>query len=229
MSGLRSDYLQKIGEDNIKDFKEVLPCDFFREKEIGPNESYICNLSNSKSKGSHFVAIRFKEGKAMYFDSFGVKCMNLDILYKFKSLGIEEIVYSTKCLQSFSSQFCGFFCISMLLYTETNSLEDYLRIFDKNDLHKNDRICINIIKEHLKWSEINKKCHTIYDSSVPLIAFWQDRQAQEKLSWFTSKNVSNVFVDVSSAVFFPDCWRKERFFLTRLLNSLSFSTLINNP
>ena len=150
MPGLRSDYLQQIAQGTIQDFKAVLPCDYFRKRRIQKNESYICNLSNSKSKGSHFVAIRFKDGKVTYYDSYGLKCTNVDILFKLRSLGIEEISYSTKCVQSLSSEFCGFFCISMLLFTEQKSLQEYLNMFDVHNLQNNDNICIDIIKEHLK-------------------------------------------------------------------------------
>ena len=148
--GLRSDYLQALAGRIVKDFQFVLPCDFFKRMDIKSNECYICNLSDSKSKGSHFVAIRFKHGQVLYFDSFGRPCKNRDILEKLEAMGFSEITYCQKSVQYILSEMCGFFCLAFLLYTEKHSAENFLDNFDDNDLKRNDEICINIIKEHVK-------------------------------------------------------------------------------
>ena len=148
--GLRSDYLQDLTEVYVKNFRNVLPCDYFKNVNVKPNESYICNLSDSKSRGSHFVAIRIKNDEVIYFDSYGLHCSNEDILEKISQIGFAQITYCTKCIQSLFSKFCGFFCLAFLLHTENHSVEDFFNLFDMNNLENNDNICINIIKEHLK-------------------------------------------------------------------------------
>ena len=147
--GLRSDYLQVLSENHVKNFKSVLPCDFFKQTVVDCDEKYICNLSNSKSKGSHFVAIQIKKDEIIFFDSYGLPCTNKDILQKLSDIGFNEITYCTKCVQSLFSEFCGFFCLAFLMFTENKSVECFLDLFHENDLEKNDTICINIIKEHL--------------------------------------------------------------------------------
>ena len=147
--GLRSDYLQDLSENYVKNFKNVLPCDLFKQSVVGCGESYICNLSNSKSKGSHFVALQIKKNGVIFFDSYGLQCTNKDILQKLNDIGFNEITYCTKCVQSLFSEFCGFFCLAFLIFTENKSVESFLDLFDENDLEKNDTICINIIKEHI--------------------------------------------------------------------------------
>ena len=147
--GLRSDYLQALSENHVKNFKNVLPCDFFKQAVVDCDESYICNLSDSKSKGSHFVAIQIKRNEVIFFDSFGLPCTNKDILQKLSDVGFDEITYCTKCVQSLFSEFCGFFCLAFLMFTKNKSVERFLDLFDENDLERNDTICINIIKEHL--------------------------------------------------------------------------------
>ena len=148
--GLRSDYLQDLTEAHVKNFKNVLPCDYFKNAKLKSNESYICNLSDSNSKGSHYVAIRIRKDEVIYFDSYGLHCWNKDILEKISQIGFAQITYCTKCVQSLFSNFCGFFCLAFLLYTEKHSVEDFFNLFDMNNLEKNDNICINIIKENLK-------------------------------------------------------------------------------
>ena len=85
--GLRSDYLQALSENHVKNFKNVLPSDFFKQAAVDCDESYICNLSDSKSKGSHFVAIQIKRNEVIFFDSFGLPCTNKDILQKLSDIG----------------------------------------------------------------------------------------------------------------------------------------------
>ena len=150
--GLRSDYLQRLASLLAKDFQFVLPCDFFKRMDIKKNECYICNLSDSESKGTHFVAIRVKHDKVLYFDSFGRPCNNKDILEKLKLMGFSEITYCMKNVQYILSEMCGFFCLSFLLYTENHSAESFLDLFNETDLKRNDDICVNIIKEHIRYS-----------------------------------------------------------------------------
>ena len=147
--GLRSDYLQALSQNHVKNFKNVLPCDFFKQAVVNRDESYICNLSNSNFKGSHFVAIQIKKNEVIFFDSYGLQCTNKDILQKLSDIGFNEITYCSKCVQSLFSEFCGFFCLAFLMFTENKSVDSFLDLFDENDLEKNDNICINIIKEHL--------------------------------------------------------------------------------
>ena len=159
--GLRSDYLQDLTEVYVKNFRNVLPCDYFKNVNVKPNESYICNLSDSKSRGSHFVAIRIKNDEVIYFDSYGLHCSNEDILEKISQIGFAQITYCTKCIQSLFSKFCGFFCLAFLLHTENHSVEDFFNLFDMNNLENKNQLYTYIFTIKKQFREL---IHTDFKS-----------------------------------------------------------------
>lgn len=151
--GIRSDYLESLCKKILHKFDNVLPCDYFEKQNIDVAKEYyyILNLDQSSKPGSHFIALAIKNKKVLFFDSFGRKCDNKFIVNKLKSLGLTNLIYSKVCVQCpFNSKFCSFYCVAFLISIQEKSFESFLSLFHQNDLTKNDRICINIIKEHIK-------------------------------------------------------------------------------
>ena len=147
--GLRNDYLQDLCDICLKSFESVLPCDYFYNFPVKSKQKFIVNLSPSNVKSGHFVIICFDDNDVLYFDPYGLKCSNEFILKKIISLGTCEIIYSTKRIQQISSMYCGLICLACLIYIENKSIEEFLNLFDEN-LHKNENICLNIIKDQLR-------------------------------------------------------------------------------
>ena len=85
MEGLRSDYLDNLTTlalRNKKCWKGVYSCDNFKKCALQNNQAYICNLSTSTaiSGGTHYVAVILKNNNIYYFDSYGNKCYDRNVL-----------------------------------------------------------------------------------------------------------------------------------------------------
>ena len=107
MNGLSSIYLKKLADLCLHDNIKVLPSDYFFRCKILPNTRYIVNLSDSTSKGSHFVVVSIKENyNCVYFDSFGFDCFTPYINEKLHKYKLEK---SKTQIQHNESLFCGFF------------------------------------------------------------------------------------------------------------------------
>ena len=75
-------YLMRIVY-NIPGFKGVFSSDTIPKvtfTRLTPVTSIIINLSKSSEKGTHFIALIFKNAKINYFDSFGQVCTNENII-----------------------------------------------------------------------------------------------------------------------------------------------------
>ena len=148
MSGLRSDYLNRLAQSCLLNFKKVTACDLLTD--LKPGESYICNLDPSFKSGSHYVSFIIKEKKVIFFDSYGVPCFNKWILKAFFKNGLSELYYSKKCIQNDISFFCGYFCLSQLIcYEQGISLDKFTNLFDDKDVIENENIAMSIIKNKL--------------------------------------------------------------------------------
>jgi hypothetical protein len=150
MSGLTNRYVEKIGKKILGGiFLGVFPCDL--HPKVGRRKTFclIFNLSKHNEKGTHFVAIFASKDALFYFDPFGKKISN-SYVKKFidRIIRTRQLKQNKKCIQSKTSIFCGFYCLSFLLSQKIGvSIKNYLSIFD-SDLNKNDEITIDFIQEY---------------------------------------------------------------------------------
>src|SRR5215468_6955123 len=92
----------------IPNFKGV----FMRNelKNSRKNESLIINLDSNKGPGTHWVAVKKRGDKILYFDPFGIQPPKEVIRY-YKPL---KIYYSTRKIQKLNATNCGKLCINFL-------------------------------------------------------------------------------------------------------------------
>ena len=133
-----------------EDFFGVQPCDIFLEnakkKKFSSNSRHIINLSSSNHSGSHWVCIMFKDKQALYFDSFGDKCYDKNILKVFEEMNM-NFDYSNVNIQHNKSTYCGYFCIARILCDEVGiSHDQFIKLFNQRYLYLNDCISVSIIK-----------------------------------------------------------------------------------
>ena len=128
MKGLSNHYLNQLSLYCLKDFSGVFPCDFLTEKKSRTNSKYIVNLDASDNPGSHFVAISVRGHNIFYFDSFALPCTNKYILQAVIE-SKKQLIYSISPIQSITSMFCGYFCLSFLILDEYNiKMSDFFTI-----------------------------------------------------------------------------------------------------
>ena len=136
-------------------FKGVYPCDIFRDKVnnrkllLEEKNCFIINLSSSNHGGSHFVCLLVTPGKVIeYFDSFGLPLFDSNISEALRSFKVEV---STKTIQDNSSQFCGLYCITYLLWRQLGLKKNqYSALFDTEKKTGNDSTVLELVKIFVK-------------------------------------------------------------------------------
>lgn len=143
--GLTNAYLEKITSIFInKNFVGVFPCNIH----IKPNKknfSIIFNTGEYNTDGEHFVAIKFFTDKIIYFDSFGEKPTNKNIL-KFINTNKKNrrILWNSTKIQDDSSSFCGFYCLAFLLSVKRKMpFNRFINLFSIQNKKEND---VKVIK-----------------------------------------------------------------------------------
>ena len=106
--------------------------------------TYIINLDNKNSKGTHKVSLFTDRNTVVNFDSFGIKYIPLDVVNKFKHKLITHNIFRIQDKESIT---CGFYCIAVIEYVLAGkTLLGYTNLFSPNDYKKNDKI----IYKHFK-------------------------------------------------------------------------------
>ena len=83
-----------------------------------------------KSKGTHCVSSFFDQNTAVYFDSFGIDSIPLEVLNKIRN---KLITHSKLRIQDYESVLCGFYCIAFIEYMHTRkTLLDFTNLFSPN-------------------------------------------------------------------------------------------------
>ena len=158
MPGFSNQYIQdlmyKISTEPSH-FMGVHPCDIFRDKVknrkllLEEKNCFIINLSSSNHGGSHFVCLLVMPEKVIeYFDSLGLPLFDSNISEALASFKVEV---SKKIIQDNSSQFCGLYCITYLLWRELGLKKNlYSALFDSEKKTGNDGTVLELLKIFVK-------------------------------------------------------------------------------
>jgi hypothetical protein len=149
MTGLTNKYVEDIGKLLCKNFIGTFPCNILPDIKNVKSFSIIFNESRHDEEGSHFVAVFADKEKIYYFDSLGLKCENKYILNFILSTG-REIIENNTQIQSYDSIFCGFFCLSFIIYMSKKcEYKNFFKIYSKN-LKLNDEITVELLLAMIK-------------------------------------------------------------------------------
>jgi hypothetical protein len=113
-------------------------------KYIKDDKYYVFNLNNSNQRGSHWVALYKGKNKSYYFDSFGF------VPDKELEPYIKPYKYNKKQFQDIYSSSCGYYCIAFIIfmYYSNNNYDNFIKMFDENDLKLNEFILYNFLKKY---------------------------------------------------------------------------------
>ena len=138
--------LLQIGKDyNIPNF-QVKMNDEMPNEPFKKNSYYIINLEDLKDDGSHWVCVIVdKNGKTLYFDSFG--CVPSLQVEEFLHKSKHKYVYSNRIIQDLKSVQCGLFCMGIIIHVYSKpkmsmyeSANEFINFFDFKNYKKNDKI-----------------------------------------------------------------------------------------
>ena len=132
---------------NEKNFIGVFALDKLPKREINTPASLIINTDVSSKKGEHWVALVLGKNQAYYFDSFGLQIIDKQILSFLSKQKLRKVIYSTKCIQSITSDKCGLFC-SLFIKTvkSKKKYENFLDMFFEKQLVLNDHLIVEYLK-----------------------------------------------------------------------------------
>lgn len=149
MSGITNKDLEKLSRKFLnKNFLGVYPSDVLPNLNKKSLKSIIFNLSKHDEEGTHFIAIIKRFRKIIYFDSFGKKCENENILKYLQknNLPLEQNVIQ---IQDNNSSLCGYYCFHFLYvcFLKKKSLQFFLKMYETKpqNLNNNDRKLLNYI------------------------------------------------------------------------------------
>ena len=98
---------------------------------------FIINLSNTNSKGSHWVSLCINHSNVFYYDSFGRKPI-LEVKH-FCKINKLKLSYNKIIHQNINDNSCGWYClfhILTLIYNQFN-FNNTLKILNNNDVNNN--------------------------------------------------------------------------------------------
>lgn len=107
----------------------------------------VCNLSDYKQPGTHFVAIQIDKIKkiAEYYDPYGLPCYNASIL-KYICKYVEHIHYANRQVQHIYSDYCGIHCMAFILSKNIDvSFTEFIGMYKNTKLHNNDDIALEFV------------------------------------------------------------------------------------
>lgn len=91
----------------------VCPKDHLPKRKPSDVKAYIVNTHDSDQPGEHWVAIFFKENRAIYFDSYGLPPLE-DHIQPFLQKNTRCYSINTMRVQSDKTPMCGVYCIFAL-------------------------------------------------------------------------------------------------------------------
>ena len=102
-------------------------------------ETYITNNDEYESIGAHWIALYVKRDNVLYFDSFGVKHIPIEIRKFIENENIVTNIYS--CILVIVAAYDSInFCIGIIDFMlKGKRSSEYTNLFSQNEYEKNDK------------------------------------------------------------------------------------------
>lgn len=130
-------------------------------------KAFVINLCDSTivgeaSIGCHWTALYLHNNHHVdYFDSAGdPSFLSNKYIWQFiqKQL-VRDVTFVSKQIQSLTSNKCGMFCLTFLNALASGiSYDEFVSVFDLNNLDRNDKIVEQLFTENFFKARINCKC-----------------------------------------------------------------------
>ena len=133
---------------SVEDFCGVFSYDQL-PRNFGYPAAFIFNTDRHDQSGQHWMSAYFnKDGFGQYQCSLGIAPYGA--LYDFLSQHSYKTEYNKSTLQNPFNTACGYYCVlHILMANKGYELNDFVTLFDKEDLAKNDRLVLRLVAECL--------------------------------------------------------------------------------
>ena len=107
---------------------------------------HAVNLNEYENTGTHWIVLYDKNNEVIYFDSFSVEYIPLEI---FKFIGSKDIKLNIFIIQAYDSIMCDYFCILFIDFKfKSKSLVEFTNLFSPYNFKKKDKISQNYFKKN---------------------------------------------------------------------------------
>ena len=107
--------------------------------------TYLINIDETNSKGTHWVSLFIDKNLAVYSDSFEIEYIPQKILNKIKDKSITHNIFR---IRDNESVMCGFYYIAFMEYRFAGkTLLEYTDLFSVSDYKKNYKIIYKYFKD----------------------------------------------------------------------------------
>ena len=107
--------------------------------------TYLINIDETNSKGTHWVSLFIDKNLAVYSDSFEIEYIPQKILNKIKDKSITHNIFR---IRDNESVMCGFYYIAFMEYRFAGkTLLEYTDLFSVSDYKKNHKIIYKYFKD----------------------------------------------------------------------------------
>ena len=98
---------------------------------------YVINLNDKNSEGTHWVSLFIDRNLAVYFNSFEIEYILLEVINKIRD---KSIIHNIFRIQDNESIMFGFYCIAFIEYVlARKTLLDYTNFVSLNGYKKNEK------------------------------------------------------------------------------------------
>ena len=107
--------------------------------------TYLINIDETNSKGTHWVSLFIDKNLAVFSDSFEIEYIPQKILNKIKDKSITHNIFR---IRDNESVMCGFYYIAFMEYMFAGkTLLEYTDLFSVSDYKKNYKIIYKYFKD----------------------------------------------------------------------------------
>lgn len=141
MDNFQIDHILRSHHETRDKYAGVFPSNLLPTRCLKPPQFVIANSGHSGTDGEHWLCINLGK-KVEFFDSFALPVRFYPNIYEFvRRQGAGEFHYSTRTLQSVSSNVCGLYSVLFGLYAcRGESLNSFARHFTDNVLLNDCRV-----------------------------------------------------------------------------------------
>ena len=126
----------------IKNFGGIYAKDQLKPDMIKRKHFYIINLDDSIGNGTHWTAFYVDNYRIEYFDSYGVKPIEI-ICRNY------EFIYNSGQIQSYESKACGYYCLYFIYHrSDDYNFYEIIKQFSLVDLNYNQNLIKNFFNNY---------------------------------------------------------------------------------
>lgn len=164
MNNIELEHCLKTNNFTKKIFCGVYPANVFGKLRKIKKGFYIANTAPESLDFGHWVGFNVKKSTIEVFDSSAILFLKNKYFKKFVKNNVGyRFIYNKNMIQDPKSDVCGYYCLIFALYRAQNkSFFNFVNIFDKTDLKKNDYLITKLFNKNFSKPICHQRSKNMY-------------------------------------------------------------------